>query len=406
MASKAARYELDDVPADIRAKRKGPSDFVDLAVTTPKYKQYRLHGSMYAYGVHWIDAKKTDGTMTRFSQPCLAFDPATGRKDTTKECPWCKHEVMHPKPSDREGSPVKGFWVSSNIEYFINALDISLLKKAIAEGPSDPSSKEKKLGYKLKSSDTPTPWVVLQFTAAQVRKVQGLRDLNMHEVNGETSAYAVSNPKYGATVNIKKDPTARAQGDKFQAAVGEHMPMKKSYLWNADSGTGWLTWSLEDLYEMPSLGVSTADYISWAERHKLDSVYATTKTKKSSKVMDDDDETTGLEEEEEAAPPKKPKKPVAKRSADEDEDEGGVEDYGDSDADEEDPPPPPKKAKKPVAKKPVDDDEPTDDDDGFDDEEDPPPPPKKAKKPVAKKPVAKKPVDDDEPTDDDDDIPY
>ena len=348
----AKGYDLDDAPVPERNKRPRVDEQVHLAKPGLKFTPYRLYGPIHAYGIHWVDIKKQDGSRTRFPTHCLAFDPATGKKDTTKECPWCAFEAANPQPRAKEGETQtkKGYYVSSSVDYYINALEQKLLSGAPAD--NEWTSKEKKSGYKDIDSETFTPWKVLQLTATAVRKVKALRELNVHEdADGNSQAFPVTHPKYGRWINVKIDKNA-SPAERFQVAPGQEAPMKKAY-------KVFPMWDLSNL--MPPLTYEEVlqEYKEWITRNKLaekDPLASSGKSSKKSKKEedDDDDDDSGLDED--AAPwDKKAKaKPSKKKVVDDEEDD-------DDDDDEEDLKP--AKGKKPAPKKKVVDDDEDDEDD-------------------------------------------
>ena len=413
MATKG--YDLDDAPVS-GAREKAPrvEELVDLMELGDRYVTVRIASPLFAYGVHWVKTKRKDGSLTSFPVACSAFDSDTGQRDSTKKCPWCDHMSEHPEPKDMNAR--KGFiGVSFAVDYYVNVISRALQKK-ITE-PETPTKEEQKTGFKSKESDTPTIFRVLRLTAGVIRAIKGLKDLNVREVDGESQAYAVSHPKYGADISLKYDKDA-AGAAKYPVQMGAPSIIKKSE-------KAFLPWDISNLVTTPSLEVQKSEYAAWAERMGFK------KKGKKKEDIEEDDEDTGLDDDDDEDEPKPKKKtPVKAKSKydDEDEDEDDaplakskkkvVEEDDEDDEDEDKP----VAKKKPAAKKKVveeeeedDDEEPVvkkkpeakankkkavvedddEDDSPFKDDEDEDEP-----KPKAKKPAKKKPADDE----DDDDV--
>ena len=379
MATKG--YDLDDAPVS-GAREKAPrvEELVDLMELGDRYVTVRIASPLFAYGIHWVKTKRKDGSLTSFPVACSAFDSDTGQRDSTKKCPWCDHMSEHPEPKDMNAR--KGFiGVSFAVDYYVNVISRALQKK-ITE-PETPTKEEQKTGFKSKESDTPTIFRVLRLTAGVIRAIKGLKDLNVREVDGESQAYAVSHPKYGADISLKYDKDA-AGAAKYPVQMGAPSIIKKSE-------KAFLPWDISNLVTTPSLEVQKSEYAAWAERMGFK------KNGKKKEDIEEDDEDTGLDDDDDEDEPKPKKKtPVKAKSKYDDEDEPkpkkktpvkAKSKYDDEDEDEDDAPP--AKSKKKVVE---DDDE---DDSPFKDDEDEDEP-----KPKAKKPAKKKPADDE----DDDDV--
>ena len=355
MATKG--YDLDDAPVS-GAREKAPrvEELVDLMELGDRYVTVRIASPLFAYGVHWVKTKRKDGSLTSFPVACSAFDSDTGQRDSTKKCPWCEHMSEHPEPKDMNAR--KGFiGVSFAVDYYVNVISRALQKK-ITE-PETPTKEEQKTGFKSKDSDTPTIFRVLRLTAGVIRAIKGLKDLNVREVDGESQAYAVSHPKYGADISLKYDKDA-AGAAKYPVQMGAPSIIKKSE-------KAFLPWDISNLVTTPSLEVQKSEYAAWAERMGFK------KKGKKKEDIEEDDEDTGLDDDEDEDDPKTKKKtPVKAKSK-----------YDEDDEDEDDVPP--AKSKKKVVEE-----------DDEDDEEE--------EKPVTKKkPAAKKRVVEEEDEDDDED---
>lgn len=340
--------DIDEVQGSA-AKSKRPSDVVDLFKLGPKYTTVRFVGPVFMYGGHWVKTKNKEGKPANFYTGCLAFDPETGRRDTSKKCPWCDHD---------------GEEVRFSIDYYSNAL-IRREQKNRPERLTKPTKTEESSGFKDKDSDTWTPYGAIRMPYSVIRGLKELKELNVHEDSeGTSTAYNVSHPKFGIDVMLKKDDTA-APALMYSVQKGEHKAVSKEE-------RTFLQWDLSDLAATPDPKAINDDYVRWAKKMGFvvkgsddDEDDEAPRGKKKAKA-DPEDTKSGFEDDDEDDMPKA--KPKKKPPVDED--------------DEDDEPTPKSKAK---SKAPIDDDE--------DDEDDLP----KAK---AKK---KPPVDEDE--DDEDDLP-
>jgi hypothetical protein len=306
MATKG--YSLDDAPVG-GGREKAPrvDELVDLVELNAKFTTVRIVGDLYAYGIHWVKTKRRDGSLTQFPVGCSAFDPDTGQRDSTKECPWCSHMAEHPEPKDANAR--KGhIGVSFAVDYYTNVIMRSLQKKITT--PEEPSRTEAKSGFKDKESDTPTIFRVLRLTAGTIRTIRGLRDLNVHEgEDGESNAYPVSHPKYGADIALKYDDDA-AGAAKYPVQLGQQSPLKKSE-------KGFLQWDISNLISVPDLKTQESEYAAWAERMGFGK-----KKKKPVQADDEDDDTgSGLDDDEDEAPKAKTKKKPTRNYDEDDEEE-------------------------------------------------------------------------------------
>lgn len=396
MATKRG-HDFDDVPVSGSEKQPQVKELVSLLEFSDKFTSLRLVGKLFAYGTHWVNVKKRDGSRTSFPTACLAFDPETGQRDSTRKCPWCDHEREHPQP--KEQADRKNFYGSSfSTDYYVNAISRSLQKR-IGTTLDTPTKVEAKTGFKQKDSDTQTPFVVLRLTASLVRSIKGLKELNVHEdENGDSTAYAITHPKFGRDVSIKYDKDA-AGAAKYPIQIGGEAPLKAIE-------KKFLQWDLSDLVQSRSYEDELVEYKRWAEKLGFGV------KKKSSKDIDEEDEDTGLDDDEEDEKPvKKATKPAAKKTAKPKYEEEDEEDLDEEDEEEQVKKPAKKAAKKPS---PFEEEE--------DEEEEEPAPKKSVKKPVkkvvddedeeeeeekpAKKPVkkpAKKVVEEEEDSEEDED---
>ena len=373
---------IDDVNTGRNDRGPKPGELVDILQYSIKYTTIRLFGEVFAYGGHWVQTKTRDGKKAQFYTPCTAFDPETGRRDTSKKCAWCDHE---------------GPEVRFAVDYYSNGI-LRREQKAKPERLPKPTAEEVETGFKVKGTDTWTPVKAIRMSTSVIRGVKELKELNVHEnAEGTSVAYSVSHPKFGMDVMIKKDENA-APANMYSVQRGENRPLTKEE-------RQYLTWDLSNLVQYPKEEDAQKEYVKWATRMGLikkkdeDDEEAPRKKSKSQRQADFDDEdededskpkkskrSAALDDDDDDFEPPKSKGKAKKRAVpdDDDDDEG----TGDVDLDDEDEDPPPKKAKSRRAPPPDDDDDddvpppksrkrspPPDDDD--EDE----PPPKKRRSP-------------------------
>lgn len=375
-------HDFDDVPVSSNEKLPQVKELVSLMEFTDKFTTLRLVGKLYAYGTHWVNTKRRDGSRTSFPTSCLAFDQETGQRDSTKECPWCEHERKHPQPKDA-AERSKYFGSSFATDYYINAMSRPLQKR-IGTTVDAPTKAEAKSGFKIKDSDTQTPFVVVRLTPSLVRSIKGLKELNVHEdENGDSTAYAITHPKFGRDIAIKYDKDA-AGAAKYPTQLGGDAPLKAVE-------KKFLQWDLTDLVPSRSYTDELTEYTRWAEKFGFSS------KKKSAKDIDDEESDSGLDEDDEDVPAKKvsTKKPVAKPTAKKPKYE---EEDDESEEDEEEKPVKKSSSKKPA---PWSEDEESDPEEDDEEEEEEKPKRKTAAKPVSKKPAVRKPAKEEEEDEDD-----
>lgn len=380
MATKRG-HDFDDVPVSNTEKLPQVKELVSLLEFSDKFTTLRLVGKLYAYGTHWVNVKKRDGSRTSFPTACLAFDSETGQRDSTKKCPWCEHEREHPQPKD-QADRNKFFGSSFSTDYYVNAISRSLQKR-IGTTVDTPTKHEAKTGFKQKDSDTQTPFVVIRLTPSLVRSIKGLKELNVHEdENGDSTAFAVTHPKFGRDVAIKYDKDA-AGAAKYPLQIGSDAPLKAVE-------KKFLQWDLSDLVPTREYKDELNEYTRWAEKLGFGA------KKKSAKDIDDEDADSGLDddEDEEDKPVKKAAKPAPKKAASKPKYEEEDEDEDDSEDEDEADEPVKKPVKKAAAKKPAPWSE--DDDEDSEEEDEEPAPKKSVKKPATKKKVVEEDEEDEE----------
>lgn len=341
---------------------------------------------------HWIKIfagkEKKLVTVPRF---CVSFDPDTEETNPEVHCPYC----------DLSSEGGQDATMRSEHFYLVNAIIRDLQEDEPAR-KAEPTSKEKKTGYKDIKSKSWSPVRVLRLTNSLVARMQELGENNIvkNKKTGQKKAYDVSHPKFGCDINIKYKPKA-AGTDKYSAdKVDGRTPLteeEQEYLvWQLSpevldiAGRMSEKQAAEDFKRMSILGedeMEGDEEDDELDEDDLDLGSSASKRKKKASAFDGDDDDDDDEDEEEEKPKKRKKKKVEDKPKKKKKKKSAFDD-GDEEEDK------PKKKKK---KKKVDEDADSDDDD-----EDKPKKRKKKKK-VEDKPKKKKKSKKKSTFDDDDD---
>ena len=405
-----AKFRTERTFEDTQNFSKEPraEDIVDvLKLPANDWLSTRAVGPVVAVGGHWVNVEppKKDKKSKAFWVPCLAFDPKTEERDSTKSCPWC---------SDTSG------WVRSALDYWQNFIVRSLEDDAPAK-QKEHTKKERKTGFKEKSSKSWTPCKALRVAPGFMRDLKKAASLNRHKTkDGQKKAFPLSHVKCGVDLEIMYAPD-EAPAKKYSLHKGE----KRTPL--SDEQQEYLLQDIEKLSKVIAL-TAKAEADVGADASDEDKAEAVDKAlkaelKKQSKEYQDwlkrqqkkwKDEFGGSgeksddEDDDEDKPKgkgKKGKKSAGKKSRDEDEDDESSDDDDDDNEFKSD-----KKKSKKSKKRASDDDDDDDDEDedsdeDDDDDEDDDPPPKKSKKSKKgkKSKKSKKSRDDDDDDEDEDD---
>lgn len=386
-------------------------------------------GPIAARGVHKIKVKKRDGSETEITKSCLAFDVASGERDTTKKCPYCKLPASMARYST---------------VYFINVISRELQEDK--PNKLKPLTKEEKsTGFKSIDSDSWTPARVMRAPSSLALRFKQLGEKNLvKSKTGDKKAYPVTHEKYGFDLDVSFDKTLPA-ANMYSADRAEN-PDGGRYSPITEEENEILLWNTDPIYEPEDFATAKKEADSLRTRYLGEDAdedededdddeddrpakkKSAAKGKSKSRDEDEDDEDEDLDldddddEDEKPSKSKKPVKKTTKKSRDEDEDDEDDEDeddededldLDDEDEDEDDEDERPSKSKKPVKKAPAkksrrdeddedEDDDSDDEDDEDEDDEDERPAKKSSKKPVKKAP-AKKSRDEDEDEEDEDD---
>jgi hypothetical protein len=403
-----AKFKRSTSFTDVSTGDRSRIDDTWEVLTLPKEKwvSVRFVGPISGYGVHWIEILTKRGKTTRIPKYCLAYDPDTNTRDTTKGCPYCELESA-----------------DYSREFYVNAI-IRDLQEDEPSRKAKPTEDEAESGFKDKNSKSWTPVRVVRLPVSLITKLNRLSDLNrVKSKDGNSKAYDLSHEKYGCDVFIQYNPEASGT-DKYNANLGQRSPLTEEEM-------NYLLWDIEDKAPLESVEEARREAKSLAskavehdeddedgaqtkgKKHKSNASFyddgddddrpkAKAGKKKPAPVEDDEDDDGYYDDDEDDEPPKKvpAKKKPAPVVEDDDEDEDdeppartkakskpAVDIDDDDDLYDE----PPAKSKSKTKSKVEDDDL-----DDIDDEEEAPP-----KKAPAKKKSA--PVEDDE--DDDEPAP-
>jgi hypothetical protein len=215
-----------------------------------------------------------------------------------------------------------------------------IVRKLQAQKPErtpKPEAEEIESGYKHKDSDTWTDWSAFALPPGLIRAIKELRDLNTVESkSGATTAYSVTDIKYGCDIKIYFDPD-QSPANQYKIQLGEQTPLTEEEL----ASLRWDTSDLEN--EPPSEQKALKDFADWQRKMGL------------VKGGEDEDETPrrssgrrNFDDEDEDAP----RRPASRPSRDEEDGDGEVRRPRRS-FDEDD-----KEAEKPSRRVAADEDEP------------------------------------------------
>lgn len=394
-----AKFRTERTFEDTQNFSKEPraDDIVDvLKLPDGEWLSTRAVGPVVSVGGHWVQVEPPvkDKKTKAFWAPCLAFDPKTEERDSTKTCPWC---------ADSTG------WVRSALDYWQNFIVRSLEEDKPAK-EKEHSKKERKTGFKEKGTKSWTPVRAMRIPPGFMRDMKKASSLNRHlnKKTGQKKAYPLSHEKCGVDLELQYDSSASA-AKMYSLSKGEkRTPLneeQQEYLLQPiellskvmalqakaeDTGE-----DLEKILKI-ELKKQVTEYEGWFKRQK-----AKWKGKFGGAEGSEDDEDD--EDEDDDKPKgKKGKKSSGKKSRDEDEDDDDSDDEDDDNEFSSDK----KKSKKSKKSKDDDDDEDEDSDDEDDDDdedEDDEPKSKKSKKSSKKGKKSKRSRDDEDDDEDEDD---
>ena len=380
------------------SKEPRADDLVDvLKLPNDDWLTTRAVGPVVAVGGHWVSVEppKKDKQTKAFWVACLAFDPKTEERDSTKKCPWCE---------DTSG------WVRSAMDYWQNFI-VRSLEEDKPSKLKEITKKEAKTGFKEKSSKSWTPCRALRITPGFMRDLKKQASLNRHtnKKTGEKKAFPLSHEKYGVDLEIMYAPQ-EAPAKKYSLHKGEkRTPLNEEQQEYLLQDIEKLSKNLQIIAKAEDAGVDPADALK-AELKKQQKEYADWAKRQAKKWKDEfggessSDDEDDEDEEKPKGKGKKGKKSAPKgKSRDEEDDEDEDSDEDDDDNEFKSDKKKSKKAKSRDDDEDDEDDEDEDEDDeDFDEDEDDDEPPKKSKKKSkVKSKKSKKSRDDDDEDDDD-----
>lgn len=391
-----ARFKSEKSFGDTHAQgKKAPriDEIVDVLKLPPgEWVTLRPVGPVVPDGKHWIPVKlsefdqhvangdKKAARPKAFPQQCLAFDPSTEERDSTKECPWCDVESEH---------------IRMGVDYYQNFI-VREIQEDEPKKKGTPSKKEAKTGFKEKGSSAWTPVRVVSLSSSLIRELKRLSALNRHKnkKTGEKQSWALSHVKYGRDIQIMYDPNEKQAAKRISVNLGDHTPL-------TEEEQELLVWDIENMVTLPSLKDTKAEVKSWLSRQDLK---AKKKSRDEDEDEDDEDDLPDADDDEDDDEPKSKSKKAksSKKSKHSDDDDDDDDDLPEDD-DEDELPSKSKKSKSKKSKVSDDEDDDLDDDDLPEDDDDDDEPKSKKSKSKSKKRDADD-EDEDEDSDDDDDL--
>ena len=188
-------------------------------------------GPLAARGIHKIKVRKKDGTEVEIQKACLAFDPATDEKDSTKKCPYCKMPAELAKFSKL---------------YFINAI-VRPLQEDKPNKLKKITKEEDETGFKSMDSDSWTPVRVVRVPSSLALRFKQLGDKNVvKNKTGDKKAFPVMHEKYGFDLDVSFDKNLPAAN--MYSADRAEGPEGGRYSPLTEEEDGYLLWDTDPLY--------------------------------------------------------------------------------------------------------------------------------------------------------------
>lgn len=189
-------------------KSKRDSEIVDLLELSADFQQLRLVGPVQGVANHWIDIETKKGVIS-IPKPSLRYDPKTDTFDDTLEDPY--EEIDNPRRTSKS--------------YYVNAIVRDLQDNEPKKKPALDKT-EKKKGLKTKGSSAWTPVRVLRVPATVAGKLQKLRQVNKHKIDGKLTPCDITDPKYGCDIFMSFDNDLSGS-DKYQVQIAEKTKLSK-----------------------------------------------------------------------------------------------------------------------------------------------------------------------------------
>jgi hypothetical protein len=286
-------------------KPKRVSDIITVyKIPEKKWTAVRFHPEIHCYATAWVKTKNKEGKPTKFPALLRSFDPITQEFDSTIKDPW--YEFSQKERADEVDQKDRLIQVSKK---FYGNMIVRKLQAQKPERTPKPEAEEIESGYKHKDSDTWTDWSAFALPPGLIRAIKELRDLNTVESkSGATTAYSVTDIKYGCDIKIYFDPD-QSPANQYKIQLGEQTPLTEEEL----ASLRWDTSDLEN--EPPSEQKALKDFADWQRKMGL------------TKGNDDEEDTPrrssgrrNFDEEDEDAP----RRPASRPSRDEEDSDGEV----------------------------------------------------------------------------------
>jgi hypothetical protein len=240
-------------------KPKRVSDIVTVyKIPEKKWTAVRFHPEIHCYATAWVKTKNKEGKPTKFPALLRSFDPITQEFDSTIKDPW--YEFSQKERADEVDQKDRLIQVSKK---FYGNMIVRKLQSQKPERTPKPEAEEIESGYKHKDSDTWTDWSAFALPPGLIRAIKELRDLNVVESkNGNSTAYSVTDIKYGCDIKIYFDPD-QSPANQYKIQLGEQTPLTEEEL----ASLRWDTSDLEN--EPPSEQKALKDFADWQRKMGL-----------------------------------------------------------------------------------------------------------------------------------------
>jgi hypothetical protein len=250
---------FDDAREAGGEKPKRASDIVTVyKIPEKKWTAVRFHPEIHCYATAWVKTKNKEGKSTKFPALLRSFDPITQEFDSTIKDPW--YEFSQKERADDVDQKDRLIQVSKK---FYGNMIVRKLQSQKPDRLPKPEAEEIESGYKHKDSDTWTDWSAFSLPPGLIRAIKELRDLNVVESkNGSTTAYSVTDIKYGCDIKIYFDPD-QTPASQYKIQLGEQVPLTEEELAS-------LRWDTSDLEsEPPSEQKALKDFADWQRKMGL-----------------------------------------------------------------------------------------------------------------------------------------
>lgn len=296
-------------------KPKRVSDIITIyKIPEKKWTAVRFHPEIHCYATAWVKTKNKEGKLTKFPAVLRSFDPITQEFDSTIKDPW--YEFAQKERADEVDQKDRLIQISKK---FYGNMIVRKLQAQKPERTPKPEPEEIESGYKSKDSDTWTDWSAFALPPGLIRAIKELRELNTVESkSGATTAYSVTDIKYGCDIKIYFDPD-QSPANQYKIQLGDQTPLTEEELAS-------LRWDTSDLEsEPPSEQKVMKDFADWQRKMGLvkggdeddDDAPRRSSGRRSFDEGDDDDTPRRSSRREEAEDEDTPRRP--RRSFDENE---------------------------------------------------------------------------------------